>query len=142
VAPEFVINQSTGAVERNPGSQNYIVSAVDKLPYIIDKNGNPIVISEELEKGKLSDKQKEKIKYGWFATGTEKAGTIEGQQVNKPRWMPLTKTIYDAIQGGKKNKVQMNGFSTDELWGNQVSGPAGKIKLATDWVKTFGGKQK
>lgn len=147
VAPEFVINQSTGAVEKNPGSQNYIISAVDKLPYIIDRNGNPIVVSQDLENSKeYTDKQKkERIKYGWFATGTEKAGTVEGQQVNKPRWMPLTKTIYDAIEGGKKGKVKMNGFSTDELWGNNVSGPTGSPsapKTASDWVKSFGGKQK
>lgn len=117
-APEFHFNLETGKEEKVRGPIKYTISGIEKLPYVLDAKGNAIVAPDD-----VIAKYPNTIKYGWFATGLEKAGTKDGELVTKPRAIPLTKQVFDQL---KAKKVNISGITDADFW----TGKGGKEKPA------------
>lgn len=112
-------NMQTGEAERPRGSKDYEVSAVRRLPYTIAKDGSILLVDDKI---RAKNEKYGKIKTGLFALGQEAAGTVDGEQVDKPRAIPLTKSLYDLLKD--KGKLKLDGFEDSQLFGSgtQVSG--------------------
>lgn len=118
-SPSFHVDMETGKSEKPRGAVDYSISSVDKLPYVVDQNGNILTVSDKTKKKIEAKGNGKNIKYGWFANGQEESGTIDGEKNRKSRAIPLTQQVFDEL---KRNKVNITGVDESELWGKGGNG--------------------
>lgn len=110
-SPGYTFDIKSGRPEKVTGGKDYELEGVGKFNYITDKEGLPYVLTDEqLKSGKYSNDQ---IKQGWFGQALEKAGSKEGNEIDKPRMLPMTPELKNSLA---KKEPLLNNISDSELF--------------------------
>lgn len=114
VTPKAVIDMNTGGHIEGVANTEYQVSEITKLPYTVNAKTGELNFASP----KTVREQPNKIRYDYFAIGTEKGGMQQGEQIITPTAVPLTKEVYSAIKDHPKNGVNLN-IPENELFGGK-----------------------
>jgi len=123
VTPDHVINMSTGEIGKPSGSRVYEINQVVNIP-VTKKDGKYIMVSD-----KIAKEFPKGVENKWYAVGLEKAGTVGGEEINKPRAIPLTAGIIEQLKNKKVNLLNLD-FS-------EPTKSSGKTSKANDPLGIF-----